>query len=51
MYIKNIKLNGVYQEYALDFIDSIKDDNLGEWGFRDCIKKYLVDNNLTDIKI
>ena len=50
-YIKNIKLNGVYQEYALDFIDSIKDDNLGEWGFRDCIKKYLVDNNLTDIKI
>lgn len=48
-YIKNIKLDGIYQEYALDFIDSIKDDNLGERGFKDCIKKYLVDNNLTDI--
>lgn len=50
-YIKTCKLDGIYRGYAMNFIDSVKDDNLGEWAFKDLIKQFLVENNLTEIKL
>ena len=45
------KMDGICQEYAIKFTNSVKDDYLSEWDFRECIKQFLVDNNLTAIKI
>lgn len=50
-YIEISKLDGIYREHAIKLIDSVKNDNLDEWGFRNFIKQFLVDNNLTAIKI
>ena len=49
--IKKCKLDGIYRDYAIKLIDSVKNYDLGEWGFRDFIKNFLVDNNLTAIKL